>query len=242
VFGALFVLAASYDTPASALLTAIWWNDRWRLAALFVVPAAVLAAAGLVWLKDVVQRQTDRLPRLFTARAAAARGPVIVGVLAILLVALTPAGYLARNTREVGLPYRDGPTVSAGEQAAYAELARLWDGGTVLNDPDDGSPWAYALHGVPLVFKTPLTQPSSPEQFGADRITLLEDFAPDRESLRVVRALDDLDVRWVIVGQGFATNTVSRAPGLKDLEKAPGLTEVWSNDQATIYRVERGTS
>ena len=242
VFLALFVLAASYDTPISALLTAVWWNDRWRLAGLFVVPAAVLAAAGLVALKDGVQRLTDRLPRRLPPRAAAVRGPVIVGVLAVLLVVLTPNGYLARNTREVGLPYGNGPTVSAGEQAAYAELARLWDGGTVLNDPADGSPWAYALHGLPLVFKTPLTQPSSPEQFGADRITLLEDFAPDRESRRVVRALDDLDVRWVVVGQGFATGTVSRAPGLEDLGNTPGLTEVWANDAATIYRVERGTS
>jgi hypothetical protein len=242
VFLALFVLAAAYDTPASALLTAVWWNDRWRLAALFVVPAAVLAAAGLVSIKDGAQALTGRLPRGLPARAVAARGPLIVGVLAVVLVALTQTGYLARNTREISLPYRDGPTVSAAEEAAYAELARLWDGGTVLNDPADGSPWAYALEGLPLVFKTPLTQPSSPEQFGKDRITLLEDFARDRESRQVVDAVDDLDVRWVLVGEGFATDTVSRAPGLENLEDAPGLTEVWANDGATIYRVERGAS
>jgi hypothetical protein len=35
---------------------------------------------------------------------------------------------------------------------------------------------------------------------------------------------------------------VSRAPGLENLEDAPGLTEVWANDGATIYRVERGAS
>jgi uncharacterized protein DUF6541 len=242
VFLALFVLAASYDTPASALLTAVWWNDRWRLAALYVVPAAVLAAAGLVWLKDRLQGLTERWGRRLPARAVAARGSAIVAVLAIVLVLLTQTAYLARNTREVSLPYNNGPTVSAGEEAAYAELARLWDGGTVLNDPADGSPWAYALHGLPLVFKTPLTQPSSPDQFGKDRITLLEDFSWDRGSRRVDDAVADLDVRWVVVGNGFATDTVFRAPGLENLDRTPGLTKVWSNEEATIYRVERGAS
>ncbi|WP_158545938.1 DUF6541 family protein [Blastococcus sp. TF02A-30] len=242
VFLALFVLAASYDTAVSLRLTSVWWNDRWRLAALFVVPAAVLAAAGFVRLEDWVLRLLDRLPGRPPPAALVARGSVVVGLLAVLLVLLTPNGYLERNTRQVSLPYRDGPTVSSGEEAAYAELARLWDGGTVLNDPADGSPWAYALEGLPLVFKTPLTQPSSPEQFGSDRITLIEDFAPERDSAAVEDALESLDVRWVIVGEGFATDTVSRAPGLEGLDAVPGLTEVWSNDAATIYRVERGTS
>jgi hypothetical protein len=241
VFLALFVLAASYDTPASALLTAVWWNDRWRLAALFVVPAAALAAVGLAWLKDGAQVLVERASRQASPRVAAARGPLVVGVLAVGLVALTHTGYLDRNTHQVSLPYTDGPTVSRGEEAAYAELARLWDGGTVLNDPVDGSPWAYALEGLPMVFKTPLTQPSDPAQFGADRITLLERFAPDRESTGVIDAVESLDVRWVIVGEGFATGTVFRAPGLEQLAGVPGLTEVWSNEAATIYRVERNT-
>lgn len=242
VFLALFVLAASYDTPTSALLTAVWWNDRWRLAALFVVPAAVLVAAGLAWVKDRVEELTGRFARNISPRALAVRSAGIVALLAIALVTLTQTSYLARNTRQVSLPYNDGPTVSAGERAAYAELARLWDGGTVLNDPVDGSPWAYALEGLPLVFRTPLTQPSDPGQFGEDRITLLEDFAPQRGSDEVAAALESLDVRWVLVGEGFATNTVVRARGLADLETVPGLTEAWSNDVATIYRVERGTS
>jgi hypothetical protein len=171
----------------------------------------------------------------------AARGPVVVALVAVVLVGLTQTGYLERNTTRVATPYTDGPTVSAAEEAAYAELARLWDGGTVLNDPADGSPWAYALHGVPLVFRTPLTQPSDPEQFGEDRITLLENFARDRDSAEVLDALESLDVRWVLVGNGFATNTVSRAPGLEDLDDVAGLDEVWSNGEATIYRVERRT-
>ncbi len=243
VFLALFVLAASYDTPASALLTAVFWNDRWRLAALFVVPAAVLSAAGLVWMKDGVQHLVLRAWRGAPPRMVArGLGPAVVALLALVLLWLTPMGYLDRNTARVALPYTDGPTVSVAEEAAYAELARLWDGGTVLNDPADGSPWAYALEGLPLVFKTPLTQPSDPEQFGEDRITLLEDFAPDRESDEVVDAVNALDVRWVLVGAGLATDTVFRAPGLDGLDGVPGLTRVWSNEAATIYQVERSTS
>ncbi|HEY4603348.1 MAG TPA: DUF6541 family protein [Blastococcus sp.] len=239
VFMGLFVLAAASDTPLSTRLTAVWWNDRWRLAALFVVPAVVLAAAGLAWVKDAAQDLTTRVWRGTTPPVVAARGAAVTATLAVVLLVLTQGGYADHNTKEVSLPYTDGPTVSAGEYEAYAELARLWDGGTVLNDPADGSPWAYALFGLPVLFKTPLTMPSDPKQFGADRITLLERFAEDGESSEVADALESLNVRWILVGDGFASPSpeVGRAPGLDNLDGAHGIELVWSNDVARIYRV-----
>jgi hypothetical protein len=239
VFMALFVLAASYDTPLSARLTAIWWNDRWRLAALYVVPASVLAAVGVTWAKDRVQELATRIWRTPPPRAAATLGPALVGVLVVVIAVGTHWGYQEHNMQRVAVPYRDGPTVYAGERAAYDELARLWDGGAILNDPADGSPWAYALHGLPLVFKTPLTAPSDPANFGEERNILLDRFAEDRNDHDVVEALDTLDVRWVLVGEGFASPNVSRAPGLEHLDEVSGLDLVWSNDVADIYRVER---
>ena len=244
LFLALFVLAAAYDTPLSSRLTAIWWNDRWRLAAQFVVPAAVLAAVGFTWAKDRVMSGVERLsagrsrwtlPPSLLART----GPVVVAVLVVLLAVGTHWGYRDHNTARVAVPYTDGPTVSTGERAAYEELARLWDGGAVLNDPADGSPWAYALEGLPLVFKAPLTAPSDPEDFGPDRYTLLERFAEDFDDAEVQAAVESLDVRWVVVGEGFASPNASRAPGLEDLQDVDGLELVWSNDVADIYRVER---
>jgi hypothetical protein len=248
VFLALFVLAAAYDTPLSARLTAIWWNDRWRLAAQFVVPAAVLAAVGLTWAKDRVMSGVDRLtaragPRWrVPPRLAGITAPVVVAALVVLVAFGTHGGYRDHNANRVAVPYTDGPTVSAGEQAAYEELARLWDGGAVLNDPADGSPWAYALEGLPLVFKAPLTAPSDPEDFGPDRYTLLERFAEDFDDREVQAAVASLDVRWVLVGEGFASPNASRAPGLEDLQRVDGLELVWSNDVADIYRVERSVS
>jgi hypothetical protein len=239
VFLGLFVLAAAYDTPLSAKLTAIWWNDRWRLAALYVVPASVLAAVGVTWAKDRVEELVLRVRRVPPPRIAAALGPAVVAVLAVVVAAGTHWGYYDHNTQRVAVPYKDGPTVFAGEQQAYAEMARLWDGGTILNDPFDGSPWGYALQGLPMVFKTPLTSPYDPASFGEDRNLLLERFAEDRDEDDVLEALDGLDVRWVLVGEGFASPTVTRAPGLEDLDEVPGLELVWSNDVADIYRVER---
>lgn len=239
VFLALFVLAASYDTPLSARLTAIWWNDRWRLAALYVVPAAVLAAVGLTWVRDRLAELVARVPRSVPLRGLAVRGPAVVGALVLVLAVGTHWGYPTHNMQRVAVPYTDGPTVSAGEQTAYDELARLWHGGTILNDPGDGSPWAYALHGLPLVFKTPLTAPTDPAYFGDDRNALLDHFSDRRTSPAVVEAIRDLDVRWVLVGDGFAAPTLKRAPGLDNLAEVPGLELVWSNDVASIYRVGR---
>ena len=42
-----------------------------------------------------------------------------------------------------------------------------------------------------------------------------------------------------MVGAGFASPNVGRAPGLENLDTTPGVTLVWANDVASIYRVER---
>ncbi len=64
VIAALYVLAAGYDGPLSLAITSFWWNDRHRLAAAFGILAILFAAAGAVWLRDVVvDWARARLPR-----------------------------------------------------------------------------------------------------------------------------------------------------------------------------------
>jgi hypothetical protein len=165
-----------------------------------------------------------------------------VGLVAVGFLVVTSGGYHSSNAARVAVPYRDGPTVYTGERQAYQELAHRWSGGAILNDPADGSPWAYALYGLPLVFKTPLTPPAKAADFGADRLALLDHFDDGLDDPVVARAVQDLDVRWVIVGDGFASPNVSRAPGLRHLDDMPGVHLVWSDDVAKIYRVDRNLS
>jgi hypothetical protein len=247
----LFTAAASYDTPLAQRLTAIWWNDHWRLAAAYAVPATVLAAVGLTRVVDGLRGLAGRARTRFAVlrrgpveRVSVALGPagrrltataVVVGGLLVL----TDGGYVRTNAEHAGIPYRDGPTVYAGEQEAFAELARLWDGGTVLNDPADGSAWAYGLEGLPVLFKAPLTPPSDPDDYGAERNTLIADFNRGLDDEGVAGAVETLDVRWVIVGAGFASPTAGRAVGLEDLDAVDHVDKVWSNDVAAIYRVDR---
>jgi hypothetical protein len=249
VFLLLFVLAASYDTPLAQRLTSIWWNDRWRLAAAYALPATVLAAVGLTavvdGLRGLAARGRARYAVLRSGpvdRAATVLRPAglrIVSTVVVVggLLALSGAGYVRVNAEHVGIPYRDGPTVYAGEQEAFAELARLWDGGTILNDPADGSAWAYGLDGLPVLFKAPLTPPSDPEDYGLERNLLIADFNRGLDDEGVAEAVETLDVRWVIVGEGFASPNAARAVGLEGLDDVDDLEQVWSNDVASIYRV-----
>jgi hypothetical protein len=249
VFLTLFVLAASYDTPLAQRLTSIWWNDRWRLAAAYALPATVLAAVGLTALVDVLRGLAERGRIRYAVlrsgpvdRAVRILRPAGLRVVSTLIVVggllgLSGVGYVRVNGEHVGIPYRDGPTVFAGEREAFAELARLWDGGTILNDPADGSAWAYALEGLPLLFKAPLTPPSDPEDYGVERNLLLADFNRGLDDDGIADAVETLDVRWVIVGEGFASPRAARAVGLEDLDVVDGLEQVWSNGVASIYRV-----
>lgn len=234
---ALYVLAGAYDTPLAQQLTSLWWNDRHRLAAAFGVLAIVLVAVGAVWLRD---QAVAGLRHRDGGWARAVPPAVLVAGLAGFSV-LSDGAYVGYTRAAVAWGYGSGPTLSVGERAGLADVARIvaaGGGGAVMNDPHDGCGWAYALHGTDMVFPTPLTGPFDWTDRGLDRLRLHDGF--DRlDDDPVIRAdAKRLGVRWAVLCRGFIRSWNTRAPGLYDVGAMPGARRVYSNGDVRLYRID----
>ncbi len=228
VFGAMYAATASIDSDLVNTLSGPFYNDAWRFAALlplvgtFAVGQAVVEAGSWV---------AARIGRGRPVPVAAAGGVATL----VVLAALGNGAYVQRNVDRLAQNYRDGPTVSEAEREAYVWLGEhVGPGERVMNDRWDGSVWMYAVAGVrPVEWTFYGSAVDSPAW------VLTQDFRDLDTSRRVQDAVRELDVRYVVVGQGFLRPDMTRAPGLVGLQRVEGLTEVFRNSDAVIYEVAR---
>lgn len=242
VFGILFVLAASSDASWVNAITRPWWNDRWRLAAIFALIMCVLIGHGLaqthrfaMWL---LQWLLERTP--VSGGSALRVGPTVAAALVLLgFVGASNMLYLDRNATKMSINTGQGPAISSGEIAAIEALGRMVPPGTrVLNDRNDGSVWMYALAGV-----RPVAGHYDATGLGGTDVELLETrFNRYAEDVAVRDAVQRLNVEYVMVGQGFLRGYNGRAAGLTDLGLARYLSTVYQSPDATIYRINAGNA
>lgn len=226
VFGGAYAATASMDNWLVNDISAPFYNDAWRFAAL--LPLAGAFAVG----EAIVAAGTWLAPRVRLGRSWLGPAGVAVAALAVLAV-LTNGAYVPRNVGRLQVDYHDGPTVSAGEKAAYVWLGRhVRPGERVMNDRLDGSVWMYATAAV---------EPMEWTFYGAQPGSVADQLHGDLNQMdhnpTVRRQLQQANVRYVIVGQGFVRD-VPRAPGLQNLDTVHGLRQVFHNSGATIYEVE----
>jgi hypothetical protein len=235
VFAVLLVLAGSYEGSLVATLTGPWWNDRFRFSALAVLGMAVLCAHGLV----VVAEGVDALARRVRIPSLERR-PVIALVLVVAVFGVLTAGFYAGYNRErMQKKYAlgTGDSVTPAELVAMDRLAELvGPGQTVMNDPDDGSAWMWALHGIRPMFGqaivTPVRPPLEPEVDEA-----INHFNCLDSSNRIRQIVDEFDIHYVYVGNGFIFPDMHRVKGLEALSHVRSLQLVFENSGARIYEV-----
>jgi hypothetical protein len=230
-FGGLYAATVSLEGRVVQKLTGVFYNDHWRLAVLLPLPGAIGFGVAVVavgtWL---VNRYRDRLPAL-TGKPWAS---VAVSVAFFLLVTLLSGAYVDRNSARLAQAYNDGPVVSEAEQAAYRWLGeRVKPGERVLNDVFDGSAWLYAVAEVePVEWTFYGTPEGTPNNY---LVRNLNKINTDPE----VRAdLNELKVRYVIIGKGYVRLEKSLTPGLANLDAIRGFRQVFKNEGATIYEIE----
>lgn len=233
IVGALYVLAAASDTELSLRLTSLWWNDAPRLAAAFGLLALPVAAVGAVWIRDRIARPGGRGIDRVTA-------PALLVALLVGFAAITGGAYGDTTRDAIAYGYRSKLVLSDAERDGLREVARIVrtdGGGAVMNDPHDGCGWGYALHGLDMVFRTPLTGPFDWDDFGRDRERLM--FGFDRLDTDVIIRADArrLGVRWVALCSGFIRSWQGRAPGLFDVAALPGARKVYDNGAVRLYRL-----
>lgn len=243
VFGALFVAAAAYEGELVALLTRPWWNDRWRFAALWTLGAVLLAAGGVVAVRDAVWAGVARLAPLVDAgrRRALLSSAVLAAVLAVVAV-LSNGLYVERNTVRLAQGFTDGPTVSSLEERAFDELAVLVPPGSyVMNDPYDGSAMMWALDDVRPVFASPVITVQELPTMHPERRTLFTSFNRIDTDPAVQRAAASFDIEYVVLGEGLIAPAGDHAPGMLELDRVRALELVYENPDARIYRIRWDT-
>lgn len=226
VIGAAYAATASLDSELVNTLSGPFYNDAWRLAAPLPLAGAFAVGEAVVAFTAWV---TPRV-RLGTSWPAL----VGVGTASVVVLGLLGNGaYMDRNIERLGWPYGDGPTVSAGEREAYEWLAdHVQPDEKVMNDRLDGSVWMYSFSGVqPMVMTFYGAPPRSP----ADRLQNRLNQMDRNDSIR--RLLDEENVRYVVVGEGFVRPEHRRAPGMRYLTGVDGLERVFRNDDAIVYEV-----
>lgn len=238
-FAILYVLSAAYDTPWAQTLTSIWWNDKWRLAAIATMTLLPIVAHGLTRSYDQILGRLV-LPAVRGIGGKVPTRPMWVAaptflVLFAVFSQLVGGGYAERNIERAGKNYGLGRTVGPAELDAFQVLERLVQpGDRVMNDRFDGSGWMYALTGV-----QPVAAHFNPVG-GVPELLALE-FDRYDTSPAVRSAVACLNVRWVMVSPGFVRSSKDRQPGLKDLDQVDALQLVYAHDGARIYRLDSTT-
>lgn len=215
------------------LLVGPWYNDPNRLAAMLPITAIPLAAYGLAWISDLVQRLVGR------QRTVSERVDGIFAVLvttALLLTTQWSAGKLeildgVRATYEIT---PDSVLVDSDEFAVIQMVEELTDPDDVIAvNPWTGASMAYALTGRQTTAVHVTDPPDKDTQILIDHLSAASD---DPE---VCPAINDLSVDWVLDfgNERFINNEDRVYPGWYGLEDNPGFELAFRQGEAALYRV-----
>lgn len=217
------------------LLTGPYYNDLYRLAALFTVMALPLAAVGLDqtvgWLAS---HATRFAPRLAPRAVEAAVG---VLVLAALVATTQRVPYMNEAVQRASDQYAltdDAALLSIDEYALIQRVpTHVEEGAVVATDPLNGSSLLYAFTGVPTTIKH-VFYPSTPE------LDVLNQHFDDAALMpEVCPAAHTLGVRYALAfGNRGVHGPYEPFPGFLELADNPGISEVDREGDAVLYRLD----
>ncbi|MDN5751075.1 MAG: hypothetical protein L0H64_21630, partial [Pseudonocardia sp.] len=215
--GTLFVLASSQETELAAAVTAFWYNDSYRLAAVIPVTGVLLAVLGITGIGTVAHRiQPARVPA----------DAVALGTAAVVLAA-SGAMYVGPHADVVRIGYPppevESDLLTAEERDFFAAIDDLIEPGSVVaQNPWSGSSLLWPLTGHEVLF------PHLGGDWTADQLYLARNLNDAATDPRVCRIARRLDVRYVLTGAAdfwLGTPRAGRFPGLTDVD-GPGFVRL----------------
>lgn len=242
VFLALCVLAAAYEGRLVQLSTGPWWNDRFRFAGLVFLGLAVLGAVGVVAFADALASVLRPLLRRSGVASSSVRGRASVAavVLVVALIGVLSGGfYVQQNQERLRIAYGlgVGGAVSSADLEAFDVLHELPGTELVLNDPNDGSSWMWALADVEPVFGAALTMPVRPP-LPVDRQILIDGLNCLDSDEEVRRAIEQLGVRHVYSSESPLVAGPTPNEGFRDLASVESLRPIYQRGGATIFEID----
>lgn len=238
--GYMWIIAASVPRGDFRLLmVAPWYTDHFRLAALVVFPAVLLAGIGLGGaVEGLFVRIMHAIPREKHAKVAPAMmGASMVLVLVVAgLSSRTPAMHDA--TLQVANRYQVTPTsdiLNQDEMNVINEIQKIVPKGDVIaNNPWDGSAYIYALadrHLTSYHFEFQTSPKYEP---------ILKDLKDARTNPEVCRVVNEYNVHWYVhlENQGnFGPSQQKNYDGMVAAIGTDVLTPVYSSGPMTLYRI-----
>jgi len=243
-FAGSFIIVALLFVVVSAgpagryrdLLTGVWYNDSYRLAALLPVIGVPLAALGAAWLIERLQEQTLR----FRSRAAAVAAPGFLHsagpVIALVAVGLLQAPPMVTPVLSAQANYSttpDSPLVSSDEMAIIDELDNYVPAdATVAVNPWTGGAMAFAIADRNTTSKHTLTTYTKATELLNDKF---REAATDPSVCAAARAGN---VRYVL---DFGTREVHGGnhgfQGLQIPDATPGFRLLDQKGEAKLFQV-----
>ena len=238
--GYMWIVAASVPRGDFRLLmVAPWYTDHFRLAALVVFPAVLLAGIGLGGAVEALfVRIMHAIPREKHAKIA----PAMMGASMVLVLAV--AGLSSRTqamhdaTLQVANRYQVTPTsdiLNQDEMNVINEIQKIVPKGDVIaNNPWDGSAYIYALadrHLTSYHFEFQTSPKYEP---------ILKDLKDARTNPEVCRVVNEYNVHWYVhlENQGnFGPSQQKNYDGMVAAIGTDVLTPVYSSGPMTLYRI-----
>ncbi|MEJ2858086.1 MULTISPECIES: DUF6541 family protein [unclassified Saccharothrix] len=230
VFVVMFVSAAAKVLPFLSVLTGPFYNDAWRIAALY----PLLGAVAIGELAHFLGTRAAALaaPRLGKPWAPAVL-PVAGAFLLVAVMAVGSGGNLAKNQARLAWHMGEGEVVSRDEVAAYRWLGEhVGPDDVVANDVRDGGVWMYPLAGVKPLNYTYYGLPENSDGWWLEQNLNKLDTDP-----KVRELVDRMRIRYVLYGEGMVQRKGERSKGMVRLDSVQHLRKVFQNPGATIYEV-----
>ncbi|RAX17288.1 hypothetical protein DC347_08935 [Pseudarthrobacter sp. AG30] len=218
------------------LLTGVWYNDSYRLAALLPVVGVPLAAIGAAWLIERLQERTLR----FRSNAAPGAAPGLLDsagpIIALVVVGLLQAPPMVTPVLSAQANYSttpDSPLVSSDEMAIIQELDNyVPTDATVAVNPWTGGAMAFAIADRNTTSKHTLTTYTKATELLNDK------FREAATDPSVCAAARDGNVRYVL---DFGTREVHGGnhgfQGLQIPDATPGFKLLDQKGDAKLFQV-----
>lgn len=219
----LYVAVSAFPWPVLRdLLTANWYNNAPRLAALVPLVVVPLAAYGVFAVSELIRARTHRR---------------ILGVAAIL-VAVALVGMQLQTVRAVitgsALSYElsdHSPLLSTDERALLEQVPELVpEDAVIVGDPATGTALAYGLADRRVLLAHTLVTMSDDAELIVDEL--------DEGTPAVCQAISRADAEYVLDFGGPAINSTDNDyPGLDQLAQSSAVDLVSEVGDARLYRV-----
>ena len=265
---AIYVAAYGTSSPIMNIVSGFWYSDHWRAAAAQCVFAIPLIAYGMDVLVGLVRRpfhigmdSSDASKGVRGKRAAANIVTALV-VVAVMVINYFPLSVFRKDRRSYGfdtVKYNVCTTVDSGrywyaplppEEAAFLEkVAEVTGDDLVLNQPFDGSAFAYAAYGINVEYRY-----YGPGRWmPARELRLWINKASKSENLQ--RIARELGVVYLLqLDQGDGPQGMSEDASYLDLnyrkkswkgingvrDDTPGFTVVLSEGDMRLYKLDFG--